>query len=92
TVVGAATIVSDAIDSILNSNMFSGTERQRLMQVAQQGKEMTIQNVLSNDLGGMIVSPKGIDELVEDVSRIIAGGINVAIHPDITPDNLSLYL
>jgi spore protease len=43
-------------------------------------------------MGEMAVSPRGVDELIRDVSRIIAGGINVALHPDITPENLSLYL
>jgi spore protease len=38
------------------------------------------------------MSPKGVDELIINVGKIIAGGINVALHPDITPENLSLYV
>lgn len=92
TVVGAVTIVNDAMDTLINSKMFSKTVQERFRHVSEREKERTVSNVLSPHLGELIVSPRGVDELIKDVSRIIAGGINVALHPDITPDNLSLYL
>ncbi len=92
TVVGAVTIVNDAIDKLLEGNIFSPAERERFRHVSEQEKSRTVHNVLSPYMGDMIVSPKGVDELIKDVGRIIAGGINVALHPDITPENLSLYL
>ena len=92
TVVGAVTIVNDAMDRLLNSKMFTKTEQERFRHVTEREKKRTMRNVLSPHMGEMIVSPRGVDELIRDVSRIIAGGINVALHPDITPDNLSLYL
>lgn len=92
TVIDAGTIVSDAIDRLMQGNLFSKTERERFRHIDENQKYRTIQNLLSNDIGRLIVSPKGVDELIRDVSRIIAGSINVALHPDITAENLSLYL
>ena len=92
TVVDASTIVGDALESLLKSNLFSKTEQERFRHVDEREVNNSIRNFLSSDIGSLIVSPKGVEELIKDVSRIIAGGINVALHPEITPENLSLYL
>ena len=92
TVVHAITIVNDAMEQILKGDIFSPTEKERLRHIEQKDKKRMIGNILGPYMGSLIVSPKGVDELILDVGRIIAGGINVAVHPDITPDNLSLYL
>ncbi|HLV10172.1 MAG TPA: GPR endopeptidase [Halanaerobiales bacterium] len=92
TVVHAMTIVNDAMEQLLSSKIFSTTERERFRHINKKEKNKMIGNILGPYMGNMVVSPKGIDELVLDVGRIIAGGINVALHPDITTENLSLYL
>lgn len=92
TVVHAITIVNDAMEQILKGDIFSPTEKERLRHIEPEDKKRMIGNILGPYMGSLIVSPKGVDELILDVGRIIAGGINVAVHPDITPDNLSLYL
>ncbi len=92
TVVDAGTIVNDAIDNLLKGNLFSPAEKERFRHIDQQEKYRSIRNILNTDLGQLIVSPKGVDELIRNVSKIIGGGINVSIHPDITPENLNLYL
>lgn len=55
-------------------------------------KRRVIEKVLKPFSHNAIMTPKGIDELIEEVSRTIAGAINIALHHDITEDNLSLYL
>lgn len=92
TVVHAMTIVYDAMDMILQENFLSSVEKERLRHIDEREKKRMIGNILGNHMGGLIVSPKGVDELILDVGRIIAGGLNVTLHPDITPENLSLYL
>jgi spore protease len=92
TVVHAITIVNDAMEQMLNSNIFSTPERERFRHISEEEKKKMYGNVLGTYMGNLIVSPKGVDELILDVGRILAGGINVALHPDITPENLSLYL
>lgn len=39
-----------------------------------------------------VLTPKGIDEMIAEVSWTLAGAVSVALHPDINADNLSLYL
>ncbi len=92
TVVGAVTIVNDAFDYLIKSNIFSATEKERFKRVEEAEKDRAVNEILSPYLGDMVVSPRGVDELIKDLSRIIGGGINVALHPDITTENLSLYL
>ena len=92
TVIDAGTIVNDAIDNLMQGNLFSVSEKQRFSKINEEQKYRSIKQLLNNDIGQLIVSPKGVDELIRDVSRIVAGGINVAIHPDINADNLSLYI
>lgn len=92
TVVHAITIVHDALEQLFKSKMFTPPQRERFRHIDEAEKRRMVGNVLGPYMGNLVVSPKGIDELIKDVSRIIAGGINVALHPDITPDNLSLYL
>ncbi|AZO94993.1 GPR endopeptidase [Iocasia frigidifontis] len=92
TVVHAITIVNDAMEELLKGNIFSPAERERFRHIDEAEKKRTIGNILGPYMGSLVVSPKGVDELILDLGRIIAGGINVALHPDITPDNLSLYL
>ncbi len=92
TVVHAMTIVNDAMEEMLKGDIFSKVERERFRHIDENEKKRMIGNILGPFMGSMVVSPKGVDELILDVGRILAGGINVALHPDITPENLSLYL
>ncbi|MFW5985532.1 MAG: GPR endopeptidase [Halanaerobiaceae bacterium] len=92
TVVAAGTIVRDALDRLMEGDLFSAVEKERFRNRNEKDIERTINNLLAADIGSLVVSPKGVDELIKDISRIIGGGINVALHPDITTENLSLYL
>ncbi len=92
TVISGATIVSDALEKLINGNVFSSVERERYRHIGEREKEMVIKSALQPFMGDLIVSPRGVDELIKDVTRIIGGSINVAAHPDITVDNLYLYL
>jgi len=92
TVIFATTIVNDALDKMLAGDVFSNMEKERFRNIGESEKQRAVHEVLSPHLGNLIVSPKGIDELIKDVGRIIAGGINVSVHPDINHENLSLYL
>ncbi|MGB4176825.1 MAG: GPR endopeptidase [Halanaerobiales bacterium] len=92
TVVHAITIVNDAMEEMLKGEIFSKVERERFRHVDENEKKRMMGNILGSFMGGLMVSPKGVDELIKDVSRIIAGGINIALHPDITAENISLYL
>lgn len=92
TVVHAFTIINDAMDQLIKGDLFSTPEKERFRHINNTEKQRMIGNILGPYMGDLIMSPKGVDELIKDVGRIIAGGVNVALHPDITPENLSLYL
>lgn len=51
-----------------------------------------LDEILSPLLGPLVVTPKEIDVVIEDVARILAGGINVALHPKVDVDEMLKYL
>ncbi len=91
TVVHATTIASDAVDKVFSNPNFGGPDAKAFAEVDKKFKNQIINDILRPFLGELVVTPKGIDELIQDMSRCIAGGINIALHPDITVDNLSMY-
>ncbi|MGM0370226.1 MAG: GPR endopeptidase [Bacillota bacterium] len=87
TVINSANIVNDTIDEMRQNNNITLNIANR-----NQAQKQIINNILQPFMGDMIVAPKGIDKLIKDTSRVIAGGINIALHPDVETDNVSLYL
>ena len=71
TVVDAASIVVDALSDFFkrNDNMENSSE--------------IINDILGNSEAGLIVSPKDIDNLIERGAKMIANGINLALHDNI---------
>ena len=69
-VVHAATITQEVISLIADKTGLHGDE-EKLKGLAEQ--------VISENLGQMVVTPKDIDSIVEDMSGIIATGINMAL-------------
>ncbi|MBE3578154.1 MAG: GPR endopeptidase [Limnochordales bacterium] len=50
----------------------------------EAGKEETLRTLLGPYLGTMIVTPKEVDSLIDDLAAVIAAGINVGLHPGFT--------
>ncbi|WP_018247808.1 GPR endopeptidase [Orenia marismortui] len=90
TVINSVNIVNDTIKQLMNNPNVQPSLRGSLEQ--NNNHQQIIQNILQPFMGDLIVSPKGIDQLIRDTSKIIAGGINVALHPDIKAEDVSLYL
>lgn len=70
-VVFASTIAQDTISLIAEKTGLHNDE-QKLMELAD--------NVISEHMGPMVVTPKDIDCIVNDMSQVLADGINRAIH------------
>ena len=83
TVVEAKTIIHDALDQV------SGL---RNMPSDQGARKEVINRVLSPYFRDLIVTPKEIDILIQDISRVLAGAINIALHPEVTPEEVFRYL
>jgi spore protease len=40
----------------------------------------------------LVVTPKQIDGMMRQVARVVAGGLNLALHPGIDADDIARYL
>ena len=60
--------------------------------IAEGDKRSVMEEVLTPYGGRLMVTPKDIDTLIEDVSRLIAGGINAAVHPAVESNEVGKYL
>lgn len=74
TVVDAATIASDSIDAAIEksrelSEFLNNTDRKSIIKKALLGSEKN-----------MMVTPKDIDLVIERTAKIVADGINIALH------------
>lgn len=98
TVVDAATIANDSINAVIESlgQNLEGEDEVKYQQLfrgmAEEEKYTLIKNTLSPYDHNLIVTPKEIDGLMEDLSKILASGINMAFHSAITRDNAYQYL
>jgi GPR endopeptidase len=96
TVVDAATMANDAIDLVLDSMIEQaqqGTEFYSMMKnIDRNEKFQLIQEVLRPYIGNLIVTPKEIDEVIEKVSKVIANGLNIALHKGITLNDVNRYV
>lgn len=55
-------------------------------------KQQLISEVLEPYMGTMIVTPKEIDQLIDEVSDVIAGGLNTSFHEGVSYDDVFKYL
>ncbi len=96
TVVDAVTIAVDAMNQLVESLKDSAGEESKVYQVLRDmswdDKRRLLTEVLSPYNGNLMVTPKEVDTLIEDTARLIAGGINAALHPNIEPADASKYL
>lgn len=87
TVVNAAVIAHQTLEGILEqfesvpalSSIYSPDNEESLMSI--------VDNALFPFRGSLMVTPKEIDELIEKSALIIAGALNICLHPDINKDN-----
>lgn len=85
TVVDAATIASDSIDAAFGEserfNCFSGIDKREV-----------INKALSENAGNMMVTPKDIDLVIQRAAKTIANGINLALHKDLSFEDIESYV
>ena len=96
TVVNAATIVNDSLNLIINSLKETaevGKEFYSLLhELSQEDKYNLIEEVLNPFMANTIVTPKDIDVIIDDLSIVIANGLNIALHPGIDLKDVNRYL
>ncbi|GAA0115759.1 GPR endopeptidase [Clostridium senegalense] len=96
TVVDAATLANDTIELVIEDLMKeakSGSEfYNSLNSLDRDEKEVLIGQVLGEKMATMVVTPKDIDMVVDCLSKIIANGINIALQPALTLEDIDRYL
>lgn len=72
--------------------MGSQAQKQSQPPVTAEQKRYMVAQVLEPYMGSMIVTPKDIDELIDDVTNVIAGGLNTAFHESVDYSEIFQYL
>ena len=84
TVVDAKTIASDTIDMIL------GDLKKNI--VEDDKKDKLIKKTLSKNISSLMVTPKDIDSVIEKTSKAVANGINMALHKNLTFEDIESFV
>ena len=96
TVVDAATMASDTIDMVIDSlieeSPKNGEFYNMLKEMDRAEKYKLINEVISPYIGNLMVTPKEIDRLIDDIAIVIANGLNLALHPSIGPEDIDRYI
>lgn len=96
TVVDAATIAGDSIDWVirrLKNEMQSEQPLYRFLNDLEgEDKYGLIRESIAPAFGNFIVAPKEVDSVIEDISKVIANGINIALHKGITLSDVDRYV
>lgn len=95
TVVYASTIVNNAFDMMQNHFRKQTDHTGQilgLLDSMQETERLELVKEVLNPLGhDLLVTPKEIDQFIEDIANIIASGLNAALHEAIDSDNVSAY-
>lgn len=96
TVVHASTIASDAIDLVIDDMITKATKGKEfykmLKGIDRQEKGLLIQELLEPYMTELVVTPKDIDIMIDSMSKIISNGINIAVQPNMTMDEINKFL
>jgi GPR endopeptidase len=95
TVVYASTIVNNAFEMMRNhleaqkgdTNQIFGL----LNQMGEQERLLLVKEVLGPVGHDLLVTPKEVDQFIEDIANIIASGLNAALHEAVDTGNVAAY-
>lgn len=94
TVIDAATITADTLQ------MASNTEAKKenselyaaLSKLDRDQQYAILKEALPETLNSFIVTPKEVDLLIDRVSKVVANGINLALHKDLSFTDIDAYI
>lgn len=95
TVVYASTIVNNSID-MMHEHFKKQTDHTGhilgLLDGMQETERLALVREVLNPLGhDLLVTPKEIDQFIEDIANIIASGLNAALHDAVDTDNVAAF-
>lgn len=84
TVIDAAAVASDAIDLLIETIKVNSEPNSRIYKTAEifgkENKYNLINEILSPNGKDFIVTPKEVDSIIDEISKIIASAINTAVN------------
>lgn len=96
TVVFAHTIGRDSLELLIEefaNQTAPGTAFYKIIREMPENQlDAMVNQVLSQGLGDLVVTPKEVDMLIDDISQIISDGLNLALHEDITLEESRRFL
>jgi spore protease len=96
TVVDAATLANDTIDLVLDEMVKqakSGGEFYNILKSIDKDEKLRlIKQILSPQMGNLMVTPKEVDLVIDSVSKVIANGINIALQDALGLEDINRYL
>ncbi|MBS4534564.1 GPR endopeptidase [Clostridium sp. D2Q-14] len=96
TVVDAATLINDTIGLIIGemkNHTKEGQEFYSLLEdLSSRDKYNLIKEVLTPYMDNVMVTPKEVDDLINDLSQVVSNGINISVHPGIDLKDVNRYL
>ncbi|MBS4536868.1 GPR endopeptidase [Clostridium sp. D2Q-11] len=96
TVVDAATLINDTIGLIIGemkNQTEEGQEFYSLLEgLSSKDKYSLIKEVLTPYMDNVMVTPKEVDDLINDLSQVVSNGINISVHPGIDLKDVNRYL
>jgi actin-like ATPase involved in cell morphogenesis len=88
TVVYAHTIGRDSLELLIeefSKHTAPGTAFYKIIREMPESQlDAMVNEVLSQGLGDLVVTPKEVDMLIDNISQIISDGLNLALHKDIS--------
>lgn len=95
TVVYASTIVNNCID-LMHRHFARQTSNTKdilglLDGLQEQERLQLVKEVLDPVGHDLLVTPKEIDQFIEDIANVIANGLNAALHEAVDTDNVAAY-
>lgn len=95
-VVDAATMVNDTINLIVGAMKDQATVGSEFYSMLEgmeaQDKHNLIKDVLTPYMPNVMVTPKEIDDLINDLSLVVANGLNISLHPGIDLKDVNRYI
>lgn len=92
TVVHGAVIAQDTIEQFMEQLKNNPSLFKLYNMLNPNITQEIIQKVLEPFGGRLMVTPKEIDDLIQRASKIVAGGITQALHPNLPEDQYEYYL
>ncbi|WP_238404062.1 GPR endopeptidase [Paenibacillus paridis] len=95
TVVYASTIVNNTLEMMSNHFKQQSANSDQILGLVNQMEEnerlQLVKEVLSPIGHDLLVTPKEIDEFIEDIANIIASGLNASLHDAVDSSNVAAY-